>query len=77
MPSNIILLIAALIIAFFVFKALLNVTKTLISTAITIVIVVIILSFFGFTPQDLMQELKNLPQIIARSITEIRKLFGF
>lgn len=77
MPSNIIILIAALIIAFFIFKALLNVTKTLISTAVTILVVVVILSLFGFTPQDLMQELKNLPQIIERSITEIRKLFGF
>lgn len=77
MPSNIILLIAALIIAFFVFKALLNVTKTLISTVITIFVVVVILSVFGFTPQDLMQELKNLPQFIERLITEIRKLFGF
>ena len=77
MPTNIILLIAALIIALFIFRALLNVTKTLISTAITIFVIVIILSVFGFTPQDLMQELKNLPQIIERSITELRKLFGF
>jgi uncharacterized protein YacL len=77
MPTNIILLIAALIVALFIFRALLNVTKTFISTAITIFLVVVILSAFGFTPQDLMQEINNLPQIIERSITEIRKLFGF
>jgi uncharacterized protein YacL len=77
MPTNIILLIAALIVALFIFRALLNVTKTVISTAITIFVVVVILSVFGFTPQDLMQEIKNLPQIIERSITELRKLFGF
>jgi uncharacterized protein YacL len=77
MPTNIILLIAALIVALLIFRALLNVTKTAISTAITIFIIVVILSVFGFTPQDLMQEIKNLPQMIERSITELRKLFGF
>lgn len=77
MPTNIILLIAALIVALIVFRALLNVTKTFISTAITVFVVIVILSVFGFTPQDLMQEVKNLPQIIERSITELRKLFGF
>jgi uncharacterized protein YacL len=77
MPTNIILLIAALIVALFVFRALLNVAKTAISTAITIFVVIVILSVFGFTPQDLMEEIKNLPQIIERSITELRKLFGF
>jgi uncharacterized protein YacL len=77
MPTNIIVLIAALIVALFVFRALLNVAKTAISTAIAIFVIVVILSVFGFTPQDLMQEIKNLPQIIDNSITEIRKLFGF
>ncbi|MBF2066388.1 MAG: hypothetical protein IGS39_18505 [Calothrix sp. C42_A2020_038] len=77
MPTNIILLIAALIVALFVFRALLKVTKTIISTAITIFVVLIILSVFGFTPQDLIEEIKNLPQIIQRSITELRNLFGF
>lgn len=77
MPTNIILLIAALIIALLIFRALLNFTKTAISTAITIFVVVVILSVFGFTPQDLMQEVKNLPQIIQGFITELKKLFGF
>jgi uncharacterized protein YacL len=77
MPTNIVLLIAALIVALFVFRALLNVTKTVISTALTIFVIVVLLSVFGFTPQDLMEELKNLPQIINSSIAQIRKLFGF
>lgn len=77
MPINIIVLIAALIVALLAFRAFLNVAKTAISTAIAIFVVVVILSVFGFTPQDLIQEIENLPQIIERSITEIRKLFGF
>jgi uncharacterized protein YacL len=77
MPTNLIVLIAALIVAFIVFKALLNVAKTAISTLLSLFIIVVILSVFGFTPQDLMQEIMNLPEIIERSITEIRKLFGF
>ncbi|MBW4505234.1 MAG: hypothetical protein KME64_01770 [Scytonematopsis contorta HA4267-MV1] len=77
MPTNLIVLIAALIVAFIVFKALLNVAKTAISTVLSLFLIVVILSVFGFTPQDLMQEIMNLPQIIERSITEIRKLFGF
>jgi uncharacterized protein YacL len=75
MPTNLIVLIAALIVAFIVFKALINVAKTAISTVLSIFIIVIILSVFGFTPQDLMQEIMNLPQVIERSITEIKKLF--
>ncbi len=77
MPTNLLVLIAALIVAFLVFKALLNVAKTAISTAISIFLIVVILSVVGVTPQDLMQEIMNLPEIIERSITEIRKLFGF
>ncbi|BAZ08669.1 hypothetical protein NIES4071_04740 [Calothrix sp. NIES-4071] len=77
MPTNIILLIAALIVALIIFRALLNFTKTAISTAITIFVVIVVLSVFGFTPQDLIKEFSNLPLFIEHLITEVKKLFGF
>lgn len=64
MPVNLIILVAAVIVAFLIFKALLNLLKTFLSTAITIFIIVVILNILGFTPQDLMHEIVNLPQII-------------
>ncbi|MEC4816538.1 MAG: hypothetical protein SAK29_25220 [Scytonema sp. PMC 1069.18] len=66
MPSNLIILIAALIVAFLIFKALLNVLKTFLSTAIAIGVIVVILMFFGFRPEDLMREVTNLPQTLER-----------
>ncbi|MEH2454247.1 hypothetical protein [Nostoc sp.] len=64
MPVNLIILVAAVIVAFLIFKALLNLLKTFLSTAITIFIIVVILNILGFTLQDLMHEIVNLPQII-------------
>ncbi|MEH2339948.1 hypothetical protein [Nostoc sp.] len=64
MPVNLIILVAAVIVAFLIFKALLNLLKTFLSTAIAIFIIVVILNILGFTPQDLMHEIVNLPQII-------------
>jgi uncharacterized protein YacL len=66
MPTNLIILIAALIVAFLIFKALLNVLKTFLSTAIAIGVIVVILMFFGFRPEDLMREVTNLPETLER-----------
>jgi uncharacterized protein YacL len=64
MPTNLILLIAALIVAWIIFRALLNVLKTAITTVIAIVVIIVILMFFGFSPEDLIQEVNNLPKTL-------------
>ncbi|WP_017318535.1 hypothetical protein [Mastigocladopsis repens] len=76
MPTNLIILIAAVIVAWVVFRALLSLLKTAISTAIAIFVIVVILMVFGFSPQDLMQEVEKLPQILKQFITEVRKILG-
>ena len=72
MPTNLILLTAALISAWFIFRALINVFKTFLSTAVAVFVVIIILNAFGFTSEDLIQEITNLPQILGDFITQIR-----
>ncbi|WP_298916747.1 hypothetical protein [uncultured Nostoc sp.] len=59
MPVNLIILVAAMIVAFLIFKALLNLLKTFLSTALAIFIIVVILNILEFTPQDLMHEIVN------------------
>ncbi len=76
MPTNLIILIAALIVALLVFRALLSLLKTVISTAVALIVIVIILMVFGFTPQDLLQEVINLPQTLKHIVTDARKLLG-
>ena len=66
MPTEIIVLIAALIVGWLVFKALLRVVKTTISTAIAVFIIVVILGYFGISPEDLIREITNLPQTLMR-----------
>lgn len=76
MPTNLILLTAALISAWFIFRALINVLKTFLSTAVAVFVIIIILNTFGFTPKDLFQEITNLPETLGNFITEIRTLLG-
>ncbi|MDF5707981.1 MAG: hypothetical protein PUP90_09955 [Nostoc sp. S4] len=64
MPVNLIILIAAVVVAVLIFRALLSLLKTFLTTAIAIIVIVLILRIFGFSPQDLMHEIVNLPQII-------------
>ncbi len=71
MPTNLIIFIAALIVAWLVFRALLSFLKTAISTAIAIFAIIVILTVFGFSPEDLIQEIMNLPETISRWITEL------
>ena len=76
MPTNLILLTAALISAWFIFRALINVLKTFLSTAVAVFVIIIILNTFGFTPEDLFQEITNLPETLGNFIIEIRTLLG-
>lgn len=76
MPTNLILLTAALITAWFIFRALVNVLKTFLSTAVAVVIIVVLLNAFGFTPQDLVQEITNLPETIGNLIADVRIQLG-
>jgi multisubunit Na+/H+ antiporter MnhE subunit len=73
---NLIILVAALIVAWLVFTALFKLLKTVISTAIAVLIIVVILMVFGVTPADLVKELFNLPQTISDIVTQFRKVTG-
>lgn len=70
MPLNLIILIAALIVSWLVFTALIKVAKTTFTTAIAIAIIVLILQIvFGIGPQNLLQEIIQLPQTLWHLIT--------
>ncbi|MBD2538255.1 hypothetical protein [Coleofasciculus sp. FACHB-SPT36] len=70
MPVDLIILIAALIVSWLVFTLLIKVVKASIGTAILIAAVVLVLQlFFGIDPQDLWQQITQLPQTILRMVT--------
>lgn len=70
MPIELIILIAALIVSWLVFTALVKVVKTTVSTAITIAAIVLILQLvFGVAPQELWQQITQLPQILWNIVT--------
>lgn len=70
MPIDLLILVAALIISWLIFTALIKVVKTTISTAIAIAAIVLVLQLaFGVNPQDLWQQITQLPQILWQAIT--------
>lgn len=70
MPIELIILIAALILSWVVFTALIKVVKTTVSTAITIAAIVLVLQLvFGIGPQDIWQQITQLPQIVWHLVT--------
>lgn len=70
MPVELIILIAALILSWLVFTALIKVVKTTVSTALAIAAIVLVLQLvFGINPQDLWQQITQLPQILWHLIT--------
>lgn len=75
-PMNLIILVAALIVAWLVFRALFQLLKTVISTVIAVLIIVVILMVFGVTPEELIKEVSNLPQTMADIVTQFRNLTG-
>ncbi len=70
MPVELIILIAALIVSWLVFTALIKLVKTTVSTAIVIAAIVLVLQLvFGINPQDLWQQITQLPQIVWHLVT--------
>ena len=65
MPNNIIILVAAVIVALIIFRALFKVLKTFISSAIAVFVIIVILNTFGFSPDDLIQEINKLPELLS------------
>ncbi|MGK7874259.1 MAG: hypothetical protein AB4426_13380 [Xenococcaceae cyanobacterium] len=71
MPIELIILIAAIIVAWLVFTWLLKVIKASINTAFAIAIIVLILQLvFGIGFQELWQQIVNLPQTIWQLFTD-------
>jgi len=69
-PIDLIVFIAALIVAWLVFTALIRVVKTTLSTALTVAAIVLILQLgLGVQPQQLWQQIVQLPQIIRNLLT--------
>lgn len=69
MTLELIVLVAALIVSWLVFAALIKVVKTTVSTAIAIAAIVLILQLaFGIRPQEIWQEITQLPQILWNAI---------
>ncbi|MBE9190824.1 hypothetical protein IQ230_10755 [Gloeocapsopsis crepidinum LEGE 06123] len=71
MPIDLIVFIAALIVAWLVFTALIRVVKTTLSTALTVAAIVLILQLgLGVQPQQLWQQIVQLPQMIRDVLME-------
>jgi hypothetical protein len=69
-PIDLIVFIAALIVAWLVFTALIRVVKTTLSTALTVAAIVLILQLgLGVQPQQLWQQIVQFPQIIRNLLT--------
>lgn len=67
---NLILLVAAAIVAMLVFTWMLKVVKATIGTAITIAIIVLVLQLaFGIGPDRLVQQVVQIPQMIWNLVT--------
>lgn len=70
MPTDLVILLAALIVSWLVFTALIKIVKTTVSTAIAIAAIVLVLQLvFGINPQDLWQQIITLPQTVQHIIT--------
>lgn len=63
-------LIAALIVSWLVFTALVKLVKTTVSTAISIAAIVLVLHLvFGIGPQELWQQIAQLPHTVWHLVT--------
>ncbi len=67
--TNIILLIAAVIVLMLVFTWLLRVVKATIATGITIFLIIVVLGFLGLGPDRLIQEVIRIPQSLWHLVT--------
>ena len=70
MPTELIILIASILVAWLVFTWMVKVIKASVKTAIAIAIVVLILQLlFGIDPQQLGQQIIDLPQTLWEIFT--------
>lgn len=60
-------MLVALIVAWIVFTILVKILKTTVSTAITVAAIVVLLQIsYGITPQDIWNQIVNLPQSLSQ-----------
>jgi hypothetical protein len=65
MPTDLILLVGAIVISWLVFTALLKVVKTTITTALVVAMIIFALQFlFGINPAQLWRQISELPQML-------------
>lgn len=70
MPIELIILIAALVVSWLVFTALIKIVKTTATTAIAIAGIILGLQLvFGIGYQDLWQQISQLPQLLWNLVT--------
>jgi len=70
MPIELITVIAALIVSWLVFTALIKLLKTTISTAVAIALIVLVLQLvFGINSNQLWQQVLQLPQTLWHLVT--------
>jgi hypothetical protein len=70
MPVELIILIAAIVVSWLVFTALIKIVKTTATTAIAIAGIILVLQLvFGIGYQDLWQQITQLPQIVWNFVT--------
>lgn len=71
MPPELIIFIAALVVSWLIFTALVKILKTTVTTAIGVAILVLALQLlFGIGPNDLWQQMLHLPQNLWDWITD-------
>lgn len=69
MSLNLITLIAAVIVSWLVFTALVKLLKTTLQTALTVAAIVLLLQLvFGIGPQQLWQQIIQLPETLGQQI---------
>ncbi len=70
MPVELIILIAAIVVSWLVFTALIKIVKTTATTAIAIAGIILALQLvFGIGYQDLWEQITQLPQILWNLVT--------
>jgi len=66
---NLILLVAAIIVAILIFTWLINIVKVTLQTAFIVAAIVLLLAFFGIGPAQLLQEVGQIFQNLWKMIT--------
>ena len=70
MPVELIILIAALVVSWLVFTALVKIVKTTVTTAVAIAGIILILQLgFGIGYQDLWEQITQIPQLVWNIVT--------